>query len=142
MAKNINVSGALIPTTINTPLDARSVVETIEDLENISYPNIGLQVYIKSENRYIRVTALGPKRIGPLIVTMAAIESWEYDDTKVVELEGRVKRIEDALGGDTLSNLEEVAERAQKAAESIEQLTENTIDSDDISILFPEEGKD
>lgn len=142
MAKNINVSGALIPTTINTPLDARSVVETIEDLENISYPNIGLQVYIKSENRYIRVTALGPKRIGPLIVPMAAIESWEYDDTKVVELEGRVKRIEDALGGDTLSNLEEVAERAQKAAESIEQLTENTIDSDDISILFPEEGKD
>lgn len=142
MAKNVNVSGALIPTTINTPLDARSVINNVDELTDISYPHIGMQVYVISENRFIRVTALGPKKIGPLIVPMAAISEWEYEDIRVVELEGRVERIEGILGDDTLSQLEDAIHQAQTAASAVQYITENTIDSDDINTLFPEEDGD
>ena len=145
MAKNINVSGALIPTTINTPLDARTVVDTIEDLSTISYPHIGMQVYIVSENRFIHVTSLGPKRIGPLIIPLASIDSWEYSDngSKVAELEGRVQKIEDVLE-DTVPEIEEIIQRADDAIEIIEGITQNTINENDINTLFPEdeEGED
>ena len=142
MAKNINVSGALIPTTINTPLDARTVVKTIDDLATISYPFIGMLVYILSENRYIHVTSLGPKKIGPLIVPMAAIDGWEYldNDSKVADLEGRVKNVEDTLEN-TLPELESVVERADAALSVIESITENTVDENDINTLFPEDGE-
>lgn len=139
MAKIINVSGALIPTSINTPLDARTVIDTIDDLESISYPSIGLLIYVKSENRFIRVTALGPKKVGPLTVPMAAISEWEYDDKKLKEIEGRLQRIEEALDEETLCDLKETLERAQQAADDVERITTNPINSEDINQLFPEE---
>ena len=141
MAKNINVSGALIPTTINTPLDARTVVETVDNLDTISYPYIGMQVYILSENRFIHVTSLGPKKIGPLIVPMSSIDGWEYNDAKVAELEGRVQNVEDILE-DALPELEDIIERADAAISTIEEITENTIDENDINTLFPEDEEE
>lgn len=142
MAKNINVSGALIPTTINTPLDARTVVKTIDDLSTISYPHIGMLVYIWSEYRFIHVTSLGPKKIGSLTVPMAAIDEWEYLDSneKVNELEGRVQNVEDTLE-EALPELQSVIERADAALSIIEQVTENIVDENDINTLFPEEDE-
>lgn len=74
---NINVAGSLIPSTANTPLDARCVVATEADILNISLPYIGMLVYCTGTAKYYKITALGSKSIGALTVENAVVSAYE-----------------------------------------------------------------
>ena len=47
---DIHISGSFQPTTTNTPLDVRTVVNTEDDIQNINLPYVGIpkpEVYEK-----------------------------------------------------------------------------------------------
>ena len=50
--KNIIVGGSLIPSTKDTPIDARTRVETLDDIQNIQLPYIGMIFFVKSEGQH------------------------------------------------------------------------------------------
>lgn len=55
---NIHISGSFQPTTINTPLDGRTVVDTVEDIQNIKLPYVGMLIYVKSTKDLFVVDSL------------------------------------------------------------------------------------
>lgn len=71
------VAKALIPNAVNTPLDARIVVDAESDFANIEMPYVGMIIYTKSDGKYWTVKTLKEKQIGIMSVANAAIDSYE-----------------------------------------------------------------
>ena len=59
--QKVVVSGALIPSTVNTPIDARVRIKTLSDAVNIEMPYIGMIFYVIEENEFYFVKSLRPK---------------------------------------------------------------------------------
>lgn len=55
---DIHINGSFQPTTVNTPLDNRTVVETESDIHNISLPYVGMLVYVKATKELFVVESL------------------------------------------------------------------------------------
>lgn len=73
----IKVAGSLIPGTTNTPLDERSRVATLAELENLQNPYLGQLVYCLATGKYYIITALKSRIIGAREVKDAAVASWQ-----------------------------------------------------------------
>ena len=52
MSNKIISSGGFIPSSINTPLDLRTRVQSIEDIKNIESPFIGMIFYVIDEEEF------------------------------------------------------------------------------------------
>lgn len=75
MADNtILSSGGFKPTTLNTPLDARTVVATRADIASIDNPFLSMKIWISDEGIEVRVTKLIPKVIGGVEIENGAID--------------------------------------------------------------------
>ena len=70
-------TGNLIPSAVNTPLDARTRVETLADVANMQNPALGGIFYCIETGKHYKITGLTSKTIGPLPVENAAVESYE-----------------------------------------------------------------
>ena len=69
MATNFNnkaviTRGGLRPSTVNTPLDIRTRLESIADVESIPLPYVGMMFYVIDENKFYFVKSLKPKVVG------------------------------------------------------------------------------
>ena len=73
----IQVAHPLIPATVNTPLDARTVVSTLADILTIELPYVGMRVYCIATGKEYRILTLKAKAIGPLTVQDAAVDTYE-----------------------------------------------------------------
>ena len=73
----IKVAGSLIPGTTNTPLDERSRVATLAELETLQNPYLGQLVYCLATGKYYIITALKSRVIGAREVKDAAVASWQ-----------------------------------------------------------------
>lgn len=73
---NIKTADSLLPSKVNTPLDARSRVATEADILNIEAPAIGQLVYCLENGRFYVVTALQPKVIGAATVADLAVKEY------------------------------------------------------------------
>ena len=106
---NIKVAGSVIPSKVNTPLDARSRVATVADILNIEVPAIGQLVYCLENGKFYVITALQPKLVGTAPVADMAVA--EY--TELITGSGSVENASDMLIVDQgeyfqASNVEEV----------------------------------
>lgn len=54
----INISGSLLPSSTNTPLDARTVVNSLDDLSSVKVPYEGLLIYVKDIDEVYSVTSV------------------------------------------------------------------------------------
>lgn len=70
----ILTSGGMKPTTIDTPLDERTRVDVKEEIYAIDNPFVGMQVYVKSENRRYTVKSLKAKEVGGVEIPDAAVD--------------------------------------------------------------------
>ena len=70
-------TGNLIPSAVNTPLDARARVATLADVANMQNPELGGIFYCIETGKHYKITGLTSKTIGPLPVENAAVESYE-----------------------------------------------------------------
>ena len=54
----IQVSGAIRPKTLNTPVDERTRVASVAEISNIRKPFVGMLIYCTGDGKYYKVTAL------------------------------------------------------------------------------------
>lgn len=74
---NIKVANAVIPSKVDTPLDARSRITAEVEILNIENPAIGQLVYCINNGKFYVVTGLKAKQIGAITVQNAAVDTYE-----------------------------------------------------------------
>lgn len=76
--KNIIITGGgLKPSTVDTPSDIRTRINTIEDMKNIPLPYVGMMVYVIDEDEFYKVKSLKAKAMGPIEVDNALVDEYE-----------------------------------------------------------------
>ena len=73
----ILVSNAMMPTTSNTPLDARIVVEDRESIAKIQVPYVGMVFYVKDEGLLYVVKSLKSKELFGVSIPNALVDEYE-----------------------------------------------------------------
>ena len=73
----IKVSDSVIPSKVDTPLDARSRVDSESDILNITNAYVGQLVYCVQTGAYYVVTALKEKSVGSVVVQKAAVAEYK-----------------------------------------------------------------
>lgn len=86
----IETANALRPGVADTPLDARVRVNTLEDINNIPLPYIGMIVFCRATDRYYRITSLASRLIGALTVPDAAVGQYEEIVITPAELQSMI----------------------------------------------------
>lgn len=67
-ANSTVITGGLRPSTVNTPLDSRTRIETLEDIYDIPVPYIGMIVYVMDTGKRYEIMSLKDKKVGPLVI--------------------------------------------------------------------------
>lgn len=107
----IIIGGAVMPSTVNTPTDARTRVQTFADIAFIDNPFVGMEVWVMDEAKEYRIKKLVPKVIGGIEIPDGAIDIEDAEavvDAKKEIIEEALQEAETTLGtkakieGDTL----------------------------------------
>lgn len=107
----IIIGGAVMPSTVNTPTDARTRVATFADIAFIDNPFVGMEVWVMDEAKEYRIKKLVPKVIGGIEIPDGAIDIEDAEavvDAKKEIIKEAVAEAETVLGskakveGDTL----------------------------------------
>ena len=104
------VSGSLIPSTTDTPIDKRERVKTFSEIANIENPCRFMTLVVEDTGKHYEVKKLSPKVISGLVVENATID---IDDPEAL------------LDLDLPEEAREEAERKRKEAEILREETEN-----------------
>ena len=95
----INTGGAIKPIKKNTPCDVRTRIESIDEVENIPLPYIGMIFYVVDENEFYRVLSLKSKVVAgreqdnmlvdefEKLIKMDGMASIEYVDEAIAQVE-------------------------------------------------------
>ena len=70
-------TGNLLPGGVNTPLDARFAVDTLNDVEQMQNPVLGGIFYCKADGKHYKITELESKLVGAITVANAKVKSYE-----------------------------------------------------------------
>ena len=96
---NIKLASSVIPSTVDTPLDARSRVAAEVDILNIETPSIGQMIYCTETGKFYVVKTLTSKTIGGIVVQNAAVGDYEvfsaelskdYESDLIEKIENRL----------------------------------------------------
>ena len=76
--KNVIITGGgLKPSTVDTPSDIRTRINTIAEMELIPLPYVGMMVYVVDEDEYYVIKSLKSKTMGPIEVNNASVDQYE-----------------------------------------------------------------
>ena len=81
--KKVIISGPLMPSTKDTPIDVRTRVESLEDIINIQLPYVGMIFFVKSEGKHYTVKSLKSKDLNGVVVENALIDQYEEFGTHI-----------------------------------------------------------
>lgn len=107
----IITGGGIMPSTIDTPGDVRTRVQTFADIAFIDNPFVGMEVWVIDEEKEYRIKKLVPKVVGGIEIPNGAIDIEDTEavvDVKKELIAEAVAEAETALGskakveGDTL----------------------------------------
>ena len=71
------IQAPLIPDSANTPLDARTVVNSKTDILSINLPYEGMLVYCRADKKIYKVTGLKSLKLGPITADNCAVDTYE-----------------------------------------------------------------
>lgn len=71
------VTGGFRPITADTPMDARTRIETLDDIYNIPMPYIGMLVYVKDTGKRYEVLTLKDKKVGLKVTKDALVDTFQ-----------------------------------------------------------------
>lgn len=81
MADNkIIIGGAVLPSTPDTPTDARCRVQTFEDIQNVENPYVGMKIYVVDDEKEYVVRKLADKQIGGITIPGGSIDMESVED--------------------------------------------------------------
>ena len=75
--KKVVISGPLMPSTKDTPIDIRTRIDSLDDIPNIQLPFVGMIFFVKSEGKHYTVKSLKAKDINGVIIEDALIDQYE-----------------------------------------------------------------
>ena len=81
--KKVVVSGPLMPSTKDTPIDARTRVATLDDIVNIQVPYVGMIFFVISEGKHYTVKSLKAKDLNGILVEDALVDEYEEFGTHI-----------------------------------------------------------
>lgn len=90
----IAVTTSILPSQECAPLDARTVIESLNDKAKIQNPYIGLVFYAKQEGHYYKVIAMEPQTIGLATINVITGTRMLPDDTVIQNIENRLLNLE------------------------------------------------
>ena len=73
----IIVNGSLIPSVKNVPLDIRTRINTIAEVESIQVPFVGMIFYVMDEEKFYVVKALKGSNVGNIELKDTTIDAYE-----------------------------------------------------------------
>lgn len=77
MASTIKISGPLIPSTTDTPVEKGTRISTLSDIVNIELPYLGMLVYCLEDGKYYKITGLKSKMIGGIEIPNSLVDTYE-----------------------------------------------------------------
>ena len=108
--KNVIVGGSIIPSSKDTPLDARTRVDTLDDIPSIQLPYVGMIFFVKSEGKHYVVQSLKAKNLNGVNIPDALVDV--YSELKAdIDLEEFAKK----------EDLEALSEEVEQAGERIKE---------------------
>lgn len=78
----IEISSSLTMGQTDTPLDARTRIAVLADMESVQNPYLGMIVFCADDGKHYKVTGLKDKQIGALTVPNAAVDTYELAGAK------------------------------------------------------------
>ena len=103
------IQGSLIPATADTPLDSRTVIQTLAQMEDIEMPYVGMLVYCREDGKIYKVTSLATRVIAGNEIDRGMVGEYEefsggsgkslYDLWLEAGNEGTVEEFLESLGG-------------------------------------------
>ena len=90
-------TGNLIPSAVNTPLDARTRVETLADVANMQNPELGGIFYCVETGKHYKITALASKTVGAIPVENATVGSYEEFGAAVGQGTAKITEVADNI---------------------------------------------
>lgn len=93
-----------MPSTVDTPGDVRTRVQTYADIASIDNPFVGMEVWVVDEEKEYRIKKLVPKVVGGIEIPKGAIDIEDADavvDVKKELIAEAVAEAETALGSKT-----------------------------------------
>ena len=144
MDNKIITSGGFTPSTINTPIDVRTRVNTVNDIYNINLPYVGMIVYVIDEDKYYKIKTLKDKISKgatetdyTIIIQDALVDTFEKILTTediVIELQKKVERLQTTI--DELTAVPEIVIANKNIESEMEYLNERTQDENVIGIII------
>ena len=77
MSNKIISNGGFVPSSIDTPLDLRTRIESVDDIYNIDQPYVGMIVYVIDEDKYYKVKTLKAKEVGNALIENSLVDAFE-----------------------------------------------------------------
>ena len=77
MSNNVKIANSVIPSKVDTPLDARSRVANESEILTIENPAIGQLVYCTGTGKFYVVKTLKAKQVGAIVVQNASVDTYE-----------------------------------------------------------------
>ena len=75
--KKVIISGSLVPSTKDTPIDSRARVATLADMTTIELPYVGMIVFVEEEGKHYVVKSLKAKEINDQLIENALVDQFE-----------------------------------------------------------------
>ena len=89
----IQVGGSLQPGTVDTPLDARARIATLDAVATIQVPYVGMTFYVIETGKLYIVKSLKAREVGSATVALAAVDRYEElvsgGDIDIAEFDNR-----------------------------------------------------
>ena len=74
---NLIVTGGFRPLSADTPIDARTRIETLDDIYDIPMPYVGMLVYVKDTGKRYEILTLKDKKIGLKVTKDALVDTFQ-----------------------------------------------------------------
>lgn len=93
----ISVGGALVPSTKDTPIDARTRVQTVEDIKTIANPYQGMRIFVIEKDETYVVTQLQQQKVGIIATNVIKTVEKVPDQEDIEELRASLTEQEQEL---------------------------------------------
>ena len=102
------ISGSLIPSSLDTPIDARARIMSLNDVASINVPYVGMIFYVEEEGEFYFVKSLKGKVVNGVTLPDAVIDKYEaLVDPEVIPGKSAYEiAVENGFMGDELAWLE------------------------------------
>lgn len=102
ITNKIAISAPAIVDGVDSPLDARTRCDSVDDFPNIEMPFVGMEIYTKSDGKFWIVKSLKSKLIGVITVENAQIATYEerISEEMLNKKIGDINSILDSINGE------------------------------------------